>query len=154
MSDYDYETIIKERCADLELVMGKVLQDAMVNVVDPEINVVYLKTEESWFEIHGEFGSEILGIHKIASEVLEKEEIGLRTSHIPRLDQFIGLTIARARQIGEAWNGHGFEFSFKELADKTLIVQSIYTGTEPKDFYDCLRIGVGDYVHRIDISEM
>jgi hypothetical protein len=153
MSDYDYEAIIRERCADLELLMGKTLQDALVNVVEPEINVVYLKTEESWFEIHGEIGSEILGIHKIAVEVHEKEEIGLRTGHIPLLDQFIGLTIVRARQTGEAWNGHGFEFSFKELPDKTLIVQSIYTGTEPEGFYDCLRIGVGTYLHRIDISE-
>ena len=153
MSDYDYEAIIRERCADLELLIGKTLQDALVNVVEPEINVVYLKTEESWFSIHGEIGSEILGIHKIDSDVQEKIEGIFMIGHLSILDQFIGLKIARARHIGEAWNGHGFEFSFKELPDKTLIVQSIYTGTETKDFYDCMRIGVGTYIHRIDFTE-
>lgn len=68
---------------------------------------------------------------------------------LPILDQFVGLEVAEVRHIGEAWNGHGFELSFKGVPDKTLILQSIYTGSEPEEFNDCMRIGIGSYLYRV-----
>jgi hypothetical protein len=53
----------------------------------------------------------------------------------------------QARSIGSAWNGHGFEFSFEGLPDRTMIVQSIDTGERPADFADCLRFGIGYYFY-------
>ena len=150
--DFDYEALIAERCAALELIHDKVVKDILVNIVEPEINIVYLLIENTWFEIHGEIGSEILGIHKLDSEIKENLDVFHWIGHLPILDQFIGRTISRVRRIGEAWNGHGFEFSFVDLFDKTLIVQSIYTGSEPKGFDDCLRIGVGNYIYSHDLD--
>ena len=68
---------------------------------------------------------------------------------LPILEQFVGFEVVEVRPIGEAWNGHGFEISFKGVPDKTLILQSIYTGSEPKGFDDCMRIGVGNYVYQV-----
>lgn len=35
---------------------------------------------------------------------------------------------------GDAWNGHGFEISFAEPYDQTMIIQSIYAGGGRRDF--------------------
>jgi len=58
---------------------------------------------------------------------------------------FIGMTVTSTRHTDTAWNGHGFEISFKEKPEKTLIVQSSYTGPKPDGFEDCLRFGIGNY---------
>lgn len=88
---------------------------------------------------------------KRRAEQFQEENIneGSCVCRLPILDQFVGLEVTEARQIGEAWNGHGFEISFKGVPDKTLILQSIYTGSEPKEFGDCMRIGVGNYVYQV-----
>jgi len=61
-------------------------------------------------------------------------------------DLFSGRRVTQARMIGEAWNGHGFEFSFEGLPNRTMIVQSICTGADrEQELHDCLRLGVGYY---------
>jgi len=149
--EYDYEKLIKEKCADLYEVKGEILESALANIVEPEINVVHLNIGGEWYSAHGEIGSEILGFHKREEKVIEEKiNEGSWVGKLPILDQFIGHKIVEVRQIGEAWNGHGFEFSFDDIPNKTLILQSIYTGSEPKDFNDCMRIGVGNYVYAVE----
>lgn len=146
----DYERLIKERCADLELVKGGTIEEALAQIVRPEINVVYLKIDGNWFAAHGEIGSEIMGFHKCKEKKIEKvSEEFTWTGTLPILDQFVGSKIVEIRHIGTVWNGHGFEFSFENEPSKTLILQSIYTGSEPKDFVDCMRIGVGNYLYEV-----
>ncbi|MBQ4835695.1 hypothetical protein [Pseudoalteromonas luteoviolacea] len=77
----------------------------------------------------------------------ESPNEGSCVCRVPILEQFIGFEVVEVRQIGEVWNGHGFELSCKDVPDKTLIGQSIFTGSEPEDFDDCMRIGVGNYIY-------
>ncbi|GAB4201658.1 MAG: hypothetical protein Tsb002_38330 [Wenzhouxiangellaceae bacterium] len=148
--EYDYENIIREGSSDLESIKGLRIEDALANVVADEINVVHLLLGSTWYSVHGLIGSEVMGFKRRNEQFKEgiiSEFSCLRK--LPILDQFIGLEIVAYRCIGEAWNGHGFEFSFKDIPNKTLILQSIYTGSEPKDFDDCMRIGVGNYVYQV-----
>jgi hypothetical protein len=144
--EYDYPKLIRERSKDLQSIEGQTLEKVLVHVVEPEYNVLYLKVADCWYEVKGEIGSEILGFHK--SSEIPKEDKSWPESWIgpyKPFELFIGKKVASTRHIGEAWNGHGFEISFAELPDKTLIVQSIYTSPKPSGFEDCLRLGVGNY---------
>jgi len=148
--EYDYGKIIKECSSDAALVKGQRLDSALANVVADEINVVHLCFGGMWYSVHGLIGSEVMGFKRreqqFHEEVINEGSVICR---LPVLEQFVGLEVVEVRQIGEAWNGHGFELSFKDVPDKTLILQSIYTGSEPKGFDDCMRIGVGNYVYQI-----
>jgi hypothetical protein len=143
---YDYETLIKKNCQDLKNIKNKILEECIIQLVSHEINIVYLRINKKWYAIHGEIGSEIIGFHKIDEKVQEKKLSEITWNvNLSTVDDFLGHEIVQVRQVGEAWNGHGFEFSFKDIPDKTIIVQSIYTGSEPKDFADCIRVGVCNY---------
>lgn len=72
---------------------------------------------------------------------------------MPELEQFIGHEVSGVRHIGSQWNGHRFEIDFKIIPDKTLLLQSIHTGSEPKDLSDCMRIGVGSYINWVICNE-
>jgi len=144
--DYDYPQLIKERTIDLVEIEGQVLENVLINVVEPEYNVLYLKVSSGWYSACGEIGSEILGFKKLEEPPIEgaTSQSSWVGPYKP-FNIFIGKKINNTRHIGEAWNGHGFEISFENMADRTLIVQSIYTGTEPEGFDDCLRLGIGQY---------
>lgn len=116
-----------------------------VNVVTPEINIVFLHFDNYIVEVYGAFGSEIIKI-EMANRAIDD----IDNTEIESLQQFKGMTIYQSRIIGEPWNGYGFEISFKESFDKTLIIQSIYSGNRPNDIDDCLRLGIGNYIYRID----
>ena len=148
--EYDYEKIIKEGSSDLASIKGQRLDQALANIVADEINVVHLLFGGIWYSVHGLVGSEVMGFIR-RTEQFQEERIndGSYVGRLPILDQFVGLEVAEVRHIGEAWNGHGFEISFKDVPDKTLILQSIYTGSEPKEFNDCMRIGAGNYVYQV-----
>lgn len=148
--EYDYEKIIKERSSDLESIKGQKLDSALANVIADEINVVHLLFGGTWYSVHGLVGSEVMGLRRRAEQFVEESSSeGSCVCKLPILEQFIGLEVVEVRHIGAAWNGHGFEFSFKDVPDKTLILQSIYTGSEPEDFDDCMRIGVGNYIYQV-----
>ena len=144
--DYDYPQLIKERTIDLVEIEGQVLENVLINVVEPEYNVLYLNVSSGWYSACGEIGSEILGFKKLEESPIEGATS--QSSWVGPYEPFnifIGKKIKNTRHIGEAWNGHGFEISFESMADRTLIVQSIYTGTEPEGLGDCLRLGIGQY---------
>jgi hypothetical protein len=147
MDNYIYtERIAQSRSVSYEL-EGKTLKQFLVQVVEPEFNVAYLIFEDgSAYAVQGEFGSEILSIHWLSAIVAEtKPGEKSRIKRFRPFEQFIGRRIEQVRMIGEAWNGHGFEFSFEGIANRTMIIQSIYTGQPPDDLFDCLRMGVGQY---------
>lgn len=148
--EYDHEKIISDGSSDLQFIRGQRLDAALANIVADEINAVHLLFDSVWYSAHGLIGSEVMGFKRRNEQFCEEAtNEGSCVCKLPVLEQFVGLEVVETRQIGEAWNGHGFEFSFLGLPEKTLILQSIYTGSEPRDFGDCMRIGVGNYVYQV-----
>ena len=147
---HDYPKLIADTTADLPKVKGQVLKRVLLNIVGHEFNVLYLQFTSGWFRALGINGSETLGFYKFEGEPVEgpTDETGIgQICTFPPFEIFTGKEVAEVRQTGEAWNGHGFEFTFTNLFDKTLIVQSIYTGNEPKDYIDCIKLGIGTYFY-------
>jgi len=146
--NFDYPKIIASETADLESIRGQTLNRVLVQAVNHEFNVLYLKFESDWFAVSTYIGGEILAFRKceVPNERIADDN-STRTLPFPQFDIFENRKISAVRHIGEAWNGHGFEFTFADLFDKTLIVQSIYTGGETQDFFDCLRLGIGTYFY-------
>ena len=149
---YNYPKLIEQKTKALKDIEGQKLEKVLVHVVEPEYNVLYLKFPIGWYSAQGEIGSEILGFCKSAEiPVEDNSNEGSYISSYKPFEIFIGKIVDSTRHIGNAWNGHGFEISFKELLDKTLIVQSIYSGQKPEGFEDCLRLGIGVYSYSTDI---
>ncbi len=140
-----YEACMKESNTLLRNLEGALLKGILINVVDPEFNVVYLETDKGNYALHGEVGGEYLGIHCLAKLPEISELDGYIICKYSPFNIFEGRTISQARQVGTAWQGHGYEFSFDGLLTKTMIIQSIYCGTKPQHLEDCLRLGVGHY---------
>ena len=148
MPDYDYKADIQESCKLLPMIQGALVEKILINVVEPEYNVVYFLTDQGVFALQGEVGGEYLGIKRLDEPPEEINEDGyIICPYLPFI-QFEGDRISQARQIGSAWNGHGFEFSFEKNLDKTMIVQSIYAGEKPSELEDCLRLGVAVYSNK------
>lgn len=148
MTSYNYPELILQKTADLPKIVGLSLEKTLVNYVADEFNVLYLKASGRWFAVQPEIGGEILGFRELGASPIE----GLTSdgSGIVRcalFERFMGAQVTAVRQMGEAWNGHGFELSFFGIVDHTLLVQSIHTGSEPEGYSDCLRLGVGSYVY-------
>ena len=148
MTSYNYPELILQKTVDLPKILGLSLEKALVNFVGDESNVLYLKAGGRWFAAQPEIGGEILGFHELESSPTEgPSSDGSGIVGCALFQRFMGAQVAGVRQMGEAWNGHGFEMSFCGIVDYTLLVQSIHTGSEPQDYSDCLRLGVGSYVH-------
>jgi hypothetical protein len=148
MTSYNYPEIILKKTADLPKIVGLSLENALVNYVADEFNALYLKAGGRWFAAQPEIGGEILGFHEMGTSPQEgPTSDGSGIASCGLFERFMGAQVAAVRQMGEAWNGHGFELSFFGIVDHTLLVQSIHTGSEPEDYSDCLRLGVGSYVH-------
>ena len=143
--EYEYKKYIKESCKLLPELEGAMVSEILVNIVDPEFNAVFLKTDKGVFSLHGEMGSEYLGVRKLELMPEQTDDKGYRICPYETFECFVGKKIIQAHQIGEAWKGHGIELCFEKMPNKTMIVQSIYTGDKPEEFEDCLRLGVGNY---------
>ena len=136
---------IRNRCRLLPELEGAVISAILVNVVDPEFNIVYIDTDIGSYSIHGESGGEYLGVRKINSMPGQITDEGYRICPYQPFERFVGRKIAAVHQIGKIWKGHGFELCFEKMPNETMIVQSIYAGDKPEDFEDCLRLGIGSY---------
>ncbi len=142
---YNYPELIKESSKLIPNLIDRTLENVLVNVVDPEFNVVYLIFDDETYSIHGEIGGEYLGIHKLSEPIEIMEEDGYIITEFESFKFFVGHKIAQVRQTGVAWNGHGYEFSFYGIPEKTMIIQSMDVEDRPEDLLDCLRLGVGCY---------
>jgi hypothetical protein len=143
---YDYEKYIKDNDPLLREMEGAVLISILVNIVDPEFNIVYLQMSSGIFSVHGRIGGEYLGLHRLSEmPCATSPSDDVIICRYPPYDIFEGCTLSQARQMGSAWHGHGFEFSFSERPTRSMIVQTIYCGAESKGQNDCLRLGIGCY---------
>jgi hypothetical protein len=152
MSEYNYKQLIEEEYKKIEKFQGKTLNEVYVHSFSGRIFMVYLKLENEFFMISGKLGSEYLGISENPdiNEAIEERK-GLKQAAEDNILEFqpfsifLGKKIKQVRMMGEAWNGHGFEFSFEDLLDKTMIIQSIYAGDHGDSLFDCMRLGIGMY---------
>lgn len=161
MNEHNYKQLIEEEHKKIEKLQGKILDQVFVHSLSGRIFVVYLKLDNEFFMISGQLGSEYLGIFERpeANEKIEerkgvkqaKEDIILE---FKPFSIFLGKKIVQIRMIGEAWNGHGFEFSFEGMFDKTMIIQSLYAGDYDDSWlFDCMRLGIGTYFYDCGLSE-
>ena len=144
-TDDEYSSWTRAARSGLEEVEGRVLREFFVQVVGHEYNQAWLVLEDGLYVIAGRLGSEILGIRPDDEQRASEIWASSQPNRFPAFDQFAGRTLVQARMIGEAWNGHGFEFTFEGLPSKSMIIQSIYSSPKPEDYDDCIRLGVGDY---------
>ena len=146
-ADYQYEQMVTEAATSVSQLEGRVLKQFLTHVVDSEFNVAYLVLDDGAFAIQGRIGGELLQIVPVENLPAEGVEGNTAVKSFAPFSIFLNRRIVQARSIGAAWNGHGFEFSFEGLPDKTMIVQSIEAGERPAEFVDCLRFGVGCYFY-------
>lgn len=132
-----------------EYLKGKKLKKALVDYAEPEFNILFLEFYDGTIlEFHGLEGSESIGmgisnsnrIHELKESLIEYYPFSL----------FYNKEFLEMRIVGEKWNGYGVELSFSDQMEKTLLVQSIYSGTLPEGFVDCIRLGVGNYKYTFD----
>lgn len=146
MSGYDYPKIIARSKPNIEKLHGALVEEIVVQIVDPEFNVLFLKTDRGAFAMQGAIGSEIVEVVALESPFPEiATEEGMSVTRHPHFDRFISHRIESIREIGEAWNGHGYELSFSDIFDASMIVQSIYCSPKLEGLEDCLRLGVVSY---------
>jgi hypothetical protein len=146
---HDYEQMVKDASMELATLEGQLLFRLLVQEVEPEFNVLYLLTDGGAYAIQGRIGGEVLEIVLMDQPPAEgpwPDSCLVVVKPLAPFALFEGRRIVQARSIGCAWNGHGFEFSFEGLPSRTLLVQSIYTGSKPDGYEDCLRLGIGSYV--------
>jgi len=141
---HDFSSIHEVNNILIRDIEGETLKYVRVHTAVPEIDIVFLHFEDYVVEVFGAVGSEILKVE------ISSRSHDVATVKLPILEAFEEKRINQIRIIGEAWNGYGFEISFDEPFDKTLLIQSIYCGHKPEGFEDCLRIGIGHYIYRID----
>lgn len=124
---------------------GRVLRDVLLQIIEPEINIVVLVFEDAVFSVQGQIGGELLNV--IEAPPPATESLGPRAWYqaFEPAAQFRGKAVAQVRAVGEAWNGHGLEVSFAKYQAHTLIITSIDSGNAPEGFNDCLKVGVADY---------
>lgn len=140
----EFEQVVKEAKRKLEMLEGRTLRKCVVDIVEPEFNIIYLVFSNSIFAIHGANASEVIDIHQI-DEIDSRLYKEGRAKEFSPFNIFLDRKICSARCMGEEWNGHGFELSFEGLLNKTMLIQSIYTGNQPLDLNDCIRLGIGNY---------
>ncbi|MDF2485628.1 MAG: hypothetical protein K0R46_1796 [Herbinix sp.] len=143
-----YKEIIEKEKQNILVLKNKVLVDFFVDIVEPEINIAYLVFVDGIYAVSGAIGSEIITMIQTDSIHLQIENKQLK--QFEPYSIFLNKKIIQVRNIGEEWNGHGFEISFEGMYDKTMILQSIYTGDNPEGYDDCIRLGVGQYYYSYD----
>ena len=129
---------------------GRRLLEVVLQVVEPEINMVFLRFEDALYSVKPWRGGELMQV-AVWDEDLPTG-LGPRAWYqsFDEARPFHGCSVKQARAIGGVWNGHGIEISFSGALDRTLIIQSIASGDMPKGFVDCLRVGIGNYTYRYD----
>lgn len=143
---YDYGALVAAADTAIQSLAQRRLLRFFVQVVSHEFNVAYLVLEDGAVAVQGQVGGEVLGVFPLEELPVEGGVgDGISVISYPAFKPFEGRSIAKARTIGSAWNGHGFELSFVGMCEQTMLIQSIYAGPRPPDSDDCLRLGVGSY---------
>jgi hypothetical protein len=148
LNKYNHVNIINKEYFKVKKLEGKTLSNFFAHIVGDQFNIAYLLIDTLVYPIHGLIGSEIIGIGETLEEISIINDKSKDIVEFPPFSTFYNKKICQIRMIGEAWNGHGFEFSFEDIYDKTMIIQSIYSGEKPEDYEDCLRLGIGCYYYK------
>ncbi len=144
---YDYagrERRFRDRLAAF---VGRRLTAMRIQVLHGELNQVYLGLDDRFVSIHGDIGGELLkvvDIHALPELGLVGE--GSRLWQPPQATKLIGRTIAAARAVGEAWNGHGLELAFEGLPTETILITSVETPENKSGLHDAIRVAFPTYV--------
>ncbi|MGH1600675.1 hypothetical protein [Campylobacter majalis] len=136
---------MKISMASLANLHGKKLESSFIHTVGDEINQVFLQIGGEWFVVVGKKGGESVEFIPSADPIT----LDLELRRMPMITQFEGLEISAIEAMGKELEGSGFQINFSEFYDKGLIIQSIYSGTKPENFDDCLRVGVANYIFKV-----
>lgn len=142
---YQYRERETQFRAQLGKLDGRVLRDVLLQIIEPEVNVVVLVFEDAVFSVQGQIGGELLDLVESAPPTAESLGPNAWYESFEPAVRFRGKAVAQVRAVGGAWNGHGLELSFAGCPGHTLIITSICSGTAPEGFNDCLKVGVADY---------
>lgn len=146
---YDYAGRERSFREALLGMVGRRLNRCRLQIVSPEINVVYLGFDDGAVAIQGDIGGELLRLVPIsAAPGLGPLDADARISvrECEAAAPFLGRRIAQARVVGEAWNGHGVELAFEGLPDQTLVVSSVECEENKTDVHAALRVGTLKYI--------
>ena len=149
---YDYKTLEEQFRNSVGQLEGKVLDQVLLQIVEPEINLVALLFEDAAFCLQGAIGGEVLRLVNGEPPTIDESSSFIRYIPFAPAKKFLGSSISQVRTIGSAWNGHGVEISFESHPAHTLVVQSIHSSPVPVDFSDCLRISVVEYIYEIQLE--
>jgi hypothetical protein len=143
---YDYSGRERRFRDDLAALAGRRLTAMCVQVLHGQLNQVYLGFDDRLVSIHGDIGGELLKVVDIpALPELGVLEEGSRIWQPPQAIKLVGRTIAAARAIGAAWNGHGMELAFEGLPTETVLITSVETPENKTDVHDALRVAFPTY---------
>jgi hypothetical protein len=151
---YDYPGRERRFRDGLAAFVGRRLTAMRIQVLHGELNQVYLGFDERLVSIHGDIGGELLKVVDISA----LPELGLveEDSRIwqPRqATKMIGHTVAAARAVGDAWNGHGMELAFEGLPTETILITSVETPENKTDVHDAIRVAFPTYMMELAPEE-
>lgn len=152
MSDYEAKSAQVHAALEDSLrgLDGRRLLEVLIQVVEPEINMVFLRFEDALYAVVPWDGGALVQLTEWDNELPTDLGPGAWYQPFDQAAAFRGCSVKQARAIGCAWNGHGIEISFSGELSRTLIIQSIESGEPPRGFVDCLRVGVANYTYRYD----
>ena len=133
--------------------VGRQLLYCRIQVISPQINVVYLGFNDAAFAIQGDIGGEVLKVVPISSApeaAVFDVDSGTAVREYQGATLFLGRRVAQARVVGETWNGHGVELAFEGLPDQTLVISSVEAEENNTGLHDALRIGTLKYTMTCD----
>ena len=139
------EAALRDSIRGLE---GRRLRDVLLQIVEPDINMVILRFEDALYVVYPWCGGDLVQLVSWEKEL--PTDLGPGAWYQP-FDEAVpchGCSVTQARAVGGTSNGHGIEISFSGAVDRTLIIQSIEAGDMPEGFSDCLRVGITRYTHR------
>ena len=126
---------------------GRRLREVVLQIIEPEINLVFLRFEDALYALYPWRGGELLRFVAWDKEIPTELGPGAWYQPFDHAAVFHGCSVKQVRAIGGAFNGHGIEISFADALEQTLIIQSIESGDVPRGFGDCLRVGIADYTY-------
>lgn len=129
----------------LRAMEGRRLLEVLLQIVEPQINVVFLCFEDARYAVYPWRGGEFVRLVPWDRELPADLGPAAWYQGYEAAAPFHGSTVNQGRALGAAWNGHGIEISFAEHFDRTLTIQSMEVRTTLEGFLDCLRIGITCY---------
>ena len=137
---YDYKSLEERFRLKLSSLEGRVVNSIKAQLVQTDINQLFLDTDNGYIAIIPSIGGEVLDLAEC-----DKPKSSNELQLFDVLRNFWGQRIVQARMIGEAWNGHGVEIGFDGMPTQTILISSVECSENNIEISDALRIGMGSY---------